>query len=228
MEVGRYRCRSCVSDHTGDQSISASGSRGVRDDIVRMAASVDLLGVVELPFAEQLDVVRVGCLRPSRLDEVLEASPAADLVAVERTGVAFDRLAQRDRLGLVRRASLARALAPQAAPQRAQRSASQREIASRPVHVQPRIRFVGGAREPCHHAADGTDQVAVPGEGCLRRHRPQSATVANALRARPKPHRSRRTTGQSLMRSVNDAVGRHAVQRVDLGGGTGRRLASSR
>jgi len=61
--------------------------------------------------------------------------------------------------------------------------------------MQPRVGVLGRAVQPGHDAAYRTDQVAVPGEGLLRGHRTHAAAVADALRARPQPHRSRCPVG---------------------------------
>ena len=60
------------------------------------------------------------------------------------------------------------------------------------MDVQPGVGFVRGAREPRHHTADGAHQVTVRGQGLLGWHRTRTATVADARRARSKPHRNQR------------------------------------
>ena len=184
-----------------------------RDDVIGMAAGVDLPRMIQLPIAEELHVVRVNGLGLTGVDEIREASAAADLVAVEHGRIALDRLAERARLGLSRRAPLARALAPQAAPERAQALDPQRQIAAGPMNVQPGIGLVGGARDPCHDPADGADQMPVPGEGLFRRDRAHTAAVAQALRTRLQAHRRCRPVGtiESLVaasRALRPAHGR--------------------
>ena len=163
----------------------------------------------------------MGCIaspNPPPPREVRESSPDADLVAVEGARVALDRLAQRADFGLLSSASLARALAAQAAPQRAQLPGSQREIAPRPMDVQPGVGFVGGAREPRHHTADGAHQVTVPGQGLLGWRRMQTAAVAKARRARPKLYGYRRPIGSIQRLVATGEALRAAHGRMVLGG----------
>ena len=96
--------------------------------------------MVQLPFAEQLYVVRVERRSIPRRGKIRQAPSATDFITVESPGIALDRFAQGADLGLLRAAALARALAAQAAPQRAQVLNSQGKIAAGPMYVQPRVR----------------------------------------------------------------------------------------
>ena len=158
------------------------GVEARRHDVVGMPLRVDALPPVELGVAEQLHVVRVDRLPVP--DEVGEARPAADLVPVAGAAVAFDRLAERARLGLLARGPLAGALAPEAPPERAQAPAPHAEVASGPVDVEPGVRLVGRALEPRHDAAHRTHEVAVPGERGLGRHGARASAVQVRLGAR--------------------------------------------
>ncbi len=55
-----------------------------RNDVVGMAAGVDFVGMVKLPVAEELDVVRVDRLLLAGRGKIRKAFLAADLVAMER------------------------------------------------------------------------------------------------------------------------------------------------
>ena len=71
-----------------------------RDGVVGVTLGIDLLGIVQLMLAEELDVVGADGRRITGRAEIRIAFPAADLVAVKGAGVALDRLAERARLGL--------------------------------------------------------------------------------------------------------------------------------
>ena len=95
--------------------------------------------MVQLPIAEQLDIVRVDRLSSRRSGKIRQAPAATDFITVESAGIALDRFAQRTDLGLLRAAALARTLAAQTAPQRAQVLDSQSKIAARPMYMQPGV-----------------------------------------------------------------------------------------
>ena len=110
IPVGRYLKRWSRSDHTGVHSILAAGSNGGGVGVT----SSSLGRAPVLRVAEQQDVVRPNGLAGR---EIGKAPRHPDLVALEDSGIALDRLHQRAGFALLGGAALAEAAA---APSRAQ------------------------------------------------------------------------------------------------------------
>ena len=212
MEVGRQRCRCCVSDHTGVQSIGASGSRRGGTTLYGMALRVDACRVVELGVAEQLHVVGMDCR--VFCGELGESPAQPDFVTGAGARIALDRFAQRADPGLFRGAALTGALAAQAAPERTQAPAAHGRVAAGPVDVQPGVALVRGARQPGHDPADRAHQVAVLRQGDLRRHGARAPAVAMRFGARFETQRSRRPIRPIERRLTTGAALRPAADRV--------------
>ena len=168
------------------------GVEALRDVVEPHPPGVDLVGAFVLPVAEILDGVGVDRLA---VGKIREAGAAADLVAVEDSGIALDRLAQRARLGLFGRGALARTPGPQTVAQHMHAVALQGEIAARPPDMEPRVGLVADARQFGHDAAYGVDQMAEFAHRLRRPRRTQAAAVADGIRVRPEAQRRRRAVG---------------------------------